>query len=41
MSRWFLMFFFYSLAGCGLEKLYAHAIRSPRRTRKCFLLLPR
>lgn len=40
MSRWFLMFFFYSLAGCGLEKLYAHAVRSPRRTRKCFLLLP-
>ena len=40
MSRWFLMFFFYSLAGCGLEKLYARAIRSPRRTRKCFLLLP-
>lgn len=40
MSRWFLMFFFYSLAGCGLEKLYARAIHSPRRTRKCFLLLP-
>ena len=40
MSRWFLIFFFYSLAGCGLEKLYARAIRSPRRIRKCFLLLP-
>ena len=40
MSQWFLYFLFYSLAGCGLEKLYARAIRSPRRQRKCFLLLP-
>ena len=40
MSQWILYFFFYSLAGCGLEKLYARAIRSQRQVRKCFLLLP-
>ena len=40
MSQWFLYFLFYSAAGCGLEKLFAWAIRSPRRQRKCFLLLP-
>ena len=40
MSRWFLYFVFYSLAGCGLENLYAGATRSSRQQRKCFLLLP-
>jgi len=40
MAQWFLYFIFYSLAGCALEKLYARAIHSSRRTRKCFLLLP-
>lgn len=40
MSRWLVFFLFYSLAGCGLEKLFARAIRSQRQMRKCFLLLP-
>lgn len=40
MSRWFVFFLFYSLAGYGLEKLFARAVRSGRQVRKCFLLLP-
>jgi len=40
MARWFWYFFIYSLGGCGLEKLFALAIRSQRQQRKCFLLLP-
>ncbi|MFR6394381.1 MAG: putative ABC transporter permease [Oscillospiraceae bacterium] len=31
---------FYSLAGYGLEKLYAFAVRARHQVRKCFLLLP-
>ena len=30
MSRWFLYIFFYSLAGYGLEKVFARAVRSER-----------
>ena len=37
---WFWTFIFYSLAGYGLEKLYAFAARARHRVRKCFLLLP-
>lgn len=37
---WFWIFFFYSLAGYGLEKLYALVTRARHRVRKCFLLLP-
>ena len=37
---WFWTFIFYSLAGYGLEKLYAFAVRARHRVRKCFLLLP-
>lgn len=37
---WFWIFLFYSLAGYGLEKLYAFATRARHRVRKCFLLLP-
>ena len=40
MARWFLYVFFYSLAGCALEKLYARATHSSRQIRKGFLLLP-
>ena len=40
MSQWFVCFLFYSLAGYGLEKLFARCIRSPNQVRKCFLLLP-
>ena len=40
MSRWFVFFLFYSLAGYVLEKLFARAVRSSRQVRKCFLLLP-
>ena len=40
MSRWFLYIFFYSLAGYGLEKVFARAVRSEHQIRKCFLLLP-
>lgn len=40
MSRWFLCFLVYSFLGCCLEKLFAHAVRSPERVRKCLLLLP-
>lgn len=40
MSEWFLLFFLYSFLGWCLEKLFAAAIRSPQRRRKCFLLLP-
>lgn len=37
---WFWIFFFYSLAGYGLEKLYALVTHARHRVRKCFLLLP-
>ena len=37
---WFWIFFFYSLAGYGQEKVYAFFIRSRHQVRKCFLLLP-
>lgn len=40
MSNWFLYFLIYSFLGFCLEKLFARAIRSPHRVRKCFLLLP-
>ena len=40
MSEWLMYFFFYSLAGYGLEKFYAHAVHSRNQVRKCFLLLP-
>lgn len=40
MSRWFLYFVFYSLAGYVLEKLFARAVRAEKQVRKCFLLLP-
>lgn len=40
MSKWFCYFLFYSLAGYGLEKLFAWAVCSERQVRKCFLLLP-
>lgn len=40
MARWFWYFLIYSFLGCCLEKLYAWGIRSPRRVRRCFLLLP-
>ncbi len=40
MSQWFLYFLLYSFLGYCLEKVYASAIRSDRRRRKCFLLLP-
>ncbi len=40
MSAYFLLFVFYSFLGWCLEKLFAAAIRSPQRHRKCYLLLP-
>ena len=40
MSRWFLYFLTYSFLGYCLEKLFARAVRSPERVRKCLLLLP-
>ena len=40
MSRWFLYFLAYSFLGYCLEKLFARAVRSPERVRKCLLLLP-
>ena len=40
MAQWFWYFLIYSFLGCCLEKLYARCIRSPKRVRKCFLLLP-
>lgn len=40
MSQWFLYFLFYSLAGCGLEKLYARAIRSPGGSASAFCCCP-
>ena len=40
MSRWFLYFVFYSLAGYVLEKLFARAVHAEKQVRKCFLLLP-
>lgn len=40
MSQWFVYFLFYSLAGYGLEKLFAWIIHADRQVRKCFLLLP-
>jgi uncharacterized membrane protein len=40
MESWFLTFLIYSFLGYCLEKAYAHIKRSPRKVRKCFLLLP-
>ena len=40
MSRWFLCFLVYSFLGFCLEKIFAVAVRSRERVRKCFLLLP-
>ena len=40
MARWFWYFLFYGFLGYCLEKLFARAIHSERRVRKCFLLLP-
>lgn len=40
MSRWFVCFLCYSLAGYGLEKLFARAVNAKKQVRKCFLLLP-
>ena len=40
MAQWFWYFLIYSFLGCCLEKLYARCIRSPKRVRKSFLLLP-
>lgn len=37
---WFWLFLFYSLAGYGLEKLFAAVTASPHQVRKCFVLLP-
>lgn len=37
---WFWYFLIYSFFGFGLEVLFARAIRSDKRDRKCFLLLP-
>lgn len=37
---WFWLFLLYSLAGYGLEKLFAAVTASPQQVRKCFLLLP-
>lgn len=37
---WFWLFILYSLAGYGLEKLFAAVTASPQQVRKCFLLLP-
>ena len=34
MSRWFLYIFFYSLAGYGLEKVFARAVRSRSEERR-------
>ena len=38
--EWFWLFLFYSFFGYLLERLFAVLTRSPRRVRKCFLLLP-
>ena len=38
--RLFWYFFIYSFLGFLLEVAFARAIRSPKRDRKCFLLLP-
>ncbi len=38
--QWFWYFILYSFGGCGLEKLFAIAIGSEQRRRKCFLILP-
>ena len=40
MNVWFWYFIWYSSLGYCLEKLFARLTRSPRRVRKCFLLLP-
>ena len=40
MSRWFLYFLFYSLAGYGIEKIFARATHASQQVRKCFLFLP-
>ena len=37
---WFWLFVWYSFLGYGLEKLFAAAVGSAHRVRKCFLLLP-
>ena len=38
--EWFWLFLWYSFLGYILEKLFAAAVRSPHRVRKCLLLLP-
>ncbi len=38
--EWFWIFVWYSFLGYDLEKLFAAAVRSTHRVRKCFLLLP-
>lgn len=40
MSRWFLYFLFYSLAGYALEKVFARAVHAEKQVRKCYLFLP-
>lgn len=40
MALWLWRFWIYSLLGCLLERVFAAVIKSPRRTRRCFLLLP-
>lgn len=40
MSRWFLYFLYYSLAGYVLEKVFAKAVHAAKQVRKCFLFLP-
>lgn len=41
MAYWFWVFIFYSLAGCLLERAYAHRKAEPGRSaRRCLLFLP-
>lgn len=41
MAYWFWVFLFYSLAGCLLERAYAHRVSGEAHpVRRCFLLLP-
>ncbi len=40
MSLWLWRFWIYSFLGCLLERAFAACTRSPRRRRRCFLLLP-
>ena len=40
MSALFWHFVFYSFFGYLVEKLFAFAVRSPHRVRRCFLVLP-